>query len=83
MSMDIRHFKSGFVTVTAYANITAALNAVVHQGTNAAGHVDEFPNGDGFIYNDINRRRVDIYLTSSQGSGTGTIYRVRLIPETA
>ena len=48
MSMDVRHFKSGFVTVTAYANIAAAKTAVIDAG--AGGQFYEFPNGDGFVY---------------------------------
>ena len=77
MSMDIRHFKSGFVTVTTYASIAAAKTAVIDAGT--GGQFDEFPNDDGFVYlNPGYGGIVDIYLTDSQGTGTGTVYRVRL-----
>jgi len=77
VSMDVRHFKSGFVTTTAYANIADAKTAVIDAGP--GGDFNEFPNGDGFTYlNPGYGNIVDIYLTDSQGSGTGTVYRVRL-----
>lgn len=77
MSMDIRQFKSGFVTVTTHANIAAALTA--RRNASPGSAFNEWATGDGFVeintgYGEI----VDVYLTDSQSTGTGTVYRVRL-----
>lgn len=79
MAVDVRHLKGGQVSVTAYANIAAALTAVVDAGTGA--RVDMFPTGDGFVYLDMGRGFLDVYLTDSQGTGTGTVYQVHLVPD--
>lgn len=77
MSMDVRQFKSGFVTVTAYTTIAAALLA--RRNSTNGGDFDEWPTGDGFV--EINTgygEFIDIYRTNSQGTGTGIVYQVRL-----
>lgn len=78
MSMDIRQFKTGYVSVTTHANIAAALAARRDASPGAA--FNEWASGDGFVeLNPGYGELVDVYLTDSQGTGTGTVYRVRLI----
>lgn len=78
MSMDVRQFKTGYVYTTTYANIAAAL---ADRRDNSEGSAfNEWASGDGFV--EINTgygELIDIYLTNSQGTGTGTVYRVRLV----
>lgn len=77
MSMDVRQFKTGSVEVTTYADIATALAA--RRDASPGSAFNEWPNGDGFVemntgYGEV----IYIYLTSSIGTGTGTIYRVAL-----
>lgn len=77
MSMDVRQFKTGFVTVTAFASIAAALAS--RRDNSPGSAFNEWSHGDGFV--EINTgygEHIDVYLTNSQGTGAGTVYRVRL-----
>jgi len=78
--MDVRHFKrSGGVTLTGYATIAAAMTAVVNAGYGA--HINEFPDGSGFVYSDMGRGLCDLYLVGTEGTTVAPIYRIRLFPD--
>ncbi len=80
MAMDVRHLKrSGGVTLTGYATIAAAQTAVVDAGTGA--HINLFPDRSGFVYSDMGRGWVDLYLAGAEGTSVAPIYRIRLYPD--